>query len=78
MSLDVAARGERLAGLDDEEILGVDFVMLGQIVVLLCDKYALAKQILVNLLPVCLGNEPTQRSIGLRWSIGRYLTSWRL
>jgi len=58
LSLDVAPGGKRLAGLDNVEVLGVDVVVLWQVVILLCDEYALTEQVLVDLLSVCLGNKP--------------------
>ena len=59
MSLDVTTGGEGLAGLDDVEVLGVDVVVLWEVVVLLCDEHTLAEEVLVDLLSVCLGNKPT-------------------
>lgn len=58
LGLDVAARGERLAGLDHVEVLGVDVVVLGEVEVLLGDEYTLAEEVLVDLLSVGLGDEP--------------------
>ena len=58
MSLDVATGGKRLAGLDDVEILGVNVVVLWEVVVLLRDEHALTEQVLVDLLSVGLGNKP--------------------
>ena len=58
LRLDVAARRERLARLDDEQVLGVDVVVLGQVEVLLGDEYALAEEVLVDLLAVGLGDKP--------------------
>ena len=58
LSLDVTTGGERLAGLDNVEVPGVDVVMLWEVVVLLCDKYTLTEQVLVDLLSVGLGNKP--------------------
>ena len=58
MGLDVAAGSERLAGLDNVEVLGVNVVVLWEVVVLLCDEHSLTEEILVNLLSVSLGDEP--------------------
>lgn len=58
LGLDVAARGERLAGLDHEQVLRVDVVVLRQVVVLLGDEDALPEEVLVDLLAVCLGDKP--------------------
>ena len=58
LSLDIAAGGERLAGLDDVEVLGVNVVVLGEVVVLLCDEDTLSEEVLVDLLAVCLWNKP--------------------
>lgn len=62
LGLDVAAGGERLAGLDNVEVLGVDVVVLGKVVVLLCDEDTLSEEVLVDLLAVCLGNKPARLS----------------
>jgi len=58
LSLDIAAGCERLAGLDDVEVLGVNVVVLGKVVVLLCDEHTLTEEVLVDLLSVGLGNKP--------------------
>ena len=58
LSLDIAAGGERLAGFDNIKILGVDVVVLWEVVVLLCDEHSLTEEVLVDLLSVCLGNKP--------------------
>jgi len=57
LSLDVFSRGEGLHCLDDEEVLGVDLRVLWEIVVLLRDEDTLAKEVLVDLFPVGLGNK---------------------
>lgn len=57
LGLEEAARGERLAGLDDIEVLGVDFVVLGEVEVLLRDEHALAEEVLVDELAVGLGDQ---------------------
>jgi hypothetical protein len=68
LSLDIAARGERLTGLNNIEIFGVDVVMLWEVVILFRDEYSLTKEILVNLLSVSLWDEPIIRSVvGFRW-----------
>lgn len=43
LGLDVASRGQRLHGLDDVEVLGVDVLMLRLVEVLLGDKNALCE-----------------------------------
>jgi hypothetical protein len=58
LSLDVAAGGERLASLDDVEVLGVNVVMLWEVVVLLCNEHALTEEVLMDLLSICLRNKP--------------------
>jgi len=58
LGLDIATGSEGLAGLDDVEILGVDVVVLWEVVVLLCDEHSLTEEVLVDLLSVCLGNKP--------------------
>ena len=60
LSLDVAAGGERLAGLDDVEVLGVNVVVLWKVVVLLCNEDTLSEEVLVDLLAVCLWNKPAR------------------
>ena len=47
-----------MAGFDDIEVLGVDVVVLWEVVVLLCDEHALTEEVLVDLLSVCLRNKP--------------------
>ena len=46
LSLDIAARSERLASLDDKEVLGVDVGVLGEVEVLLRDEHALTEEVL--------------------------------
>jgi len=46
-----------LAGLDNVKVLGVDLLVLWEVEVLLCDKYALTEQVLVDLLAVGLWNK---------------------
>ena len=58
MSLDIAAGGKRLAGLDDVEILSVNIVVLWEVVILLRDEDTLTEEVLVDLLAVCLWNKP--------------------
>lgn len=41
LGLEVTARGQRLAGLDDIEVLGVNVAVLGLVEVLLCDENTL-------------------------------------
>jgi len=78
LSLDVAAGGERLAGLDDEEILSVNVVVLWEVVILLCNEHTLTEEVLVDLLSVCLGNKPGNDQQFLSSSATYFLTSWRL
>jgi hypothetical protein len=58
LGLDEAARGERLAGLDHVEVLGVDVVVLGEVEVLLGDEDTLSEEVLMDLFAVGLGDEP--------------------
>lgn len=58
LSLDVTTRRERLASLDNVEVLGVNVVVLWKVVVLFRDEYTLAEEVLVDLAPISLGNEP--------------------
>jgi hypothetical protein len=58
LGLDVAARGKRLASLDNVEVLGVNVVVLWEIVILLGDEYTLTEEVLVDLLSVSLGDKP--------------------
>lgn len=46
LGLDIAAGGERLAGLDDEQVLGVDVGVLGEVEVLLRDEDTLTEEVL--------------------------------
>lgn len=46
LSLDVAAGVERLKGLDNEEVLGVDIGVLRKVEVLLRDQHALSEEVL--------------------------------
>lgn len=46
LRLDIAARVQRLASLDDEEVLGVDVGVLGEVEVLLRNEYALTEEVL--------------------------------
>jgi len=57
LRLDIAAGGKRLTGLDNVEILGVDVVVLWEVVVFLCDEHTLTEEVLVDLLSVCLWNQ---------------------
>ena len=63
LSLDVTTGGERLAGLDDEKVLGVNVVVLWEVVVLLRDKHTLTEEVLVDLLSVGLGDKPRWRLV---------------
>lgn len=57
LRLQVIPRRERLAGFDDEEVLGVYLGMLRKVVVFLGHENTLLKEVLVDLLPVCFRNE---------------------
>lgn len=57
LSLDIAAGRKALEGLDYEEVLGVDFGVLGQVVVLGGCENSLPEEVLVNLLSIGLGDE---------------------
>lgn len=46
LSLDIAAGGERLASLDNEQVLGVDIGVLGEVEVLLGDEDTLSEEVL--------------------------------
>lgn len=46
LSLDIAAGVERLASLDDEEVLGVDLGVLGKVEVLRGHEHALTEEVL--------------------------------
>ena len=50
-----------MAGLDNVKILRVDVVVLWEVVVLLCDEDALTEEVLVDLLSVCLWDEPRKQ-----------------
>lgn len=81
LGLDIAARVQGLASLDDKEVLGVDVGVLGEVEVLLCDEDALAEEVLaenvshqISLnLPVAV-EIPRGSSCGRPWES----TSWRL
>ena len=64
LGLEEAARGERLAGLHDVEVLGVNLVVLGQVEVLLRHADALTEEVLVDLLAVGLGDQPVEGRVG--------------
>jgi hypothetical protein len=63
LGLDIATGSKRLAGLDNVEILGIDVVVLWEIVVFLRDEYTLAEEVLVDLLSVCLWNQPREMKL---------------
>ena len=46
LSLDIAARVERLQSLDNEQVLGVDIGVLGKVEVLLGDEDTLTEEVL--------------------------------
>ena len=58
LGLEEAARCERLAGLDDVEVSGINFAVLGQVEVFLGDEHALTEEVLVDLFAVGFGDEP--------------------
>lgn len=64
LSLDIAAGGERLASLDNEQVLGVDIGVLGEVEVLLGDEDTLTEEVL----PECQFLNNSNRS-----SVGGYL-----
>ena len=79
LGLDVAAGGERLACLDNVEVLGVNVVVLWKVVVLLCDEDTLSEEVFVDLLTVCLWNKPGIISLLSNSALhSENLTSWRL
>jgi len=57
LGLEVAARGEGLASLDDVEVLGIDVAVLGEVVVLLGHEHTLTEEVLVDLLAIGLGDK---------------------
>lgn len=58
LGLDETTGGERLAGLDDVQVLCVDVVVLWKVEVLLGDEDTLTEEVLVDLLAVGLWDEP--------------------
>lgn len=56
LSANVAARGQRLAGLDNVQVLDVKLEVLGCVVILLGDHDALLEEVLVDGAPVGLGD----------------------
>lgn len=64
LGLDIAAGGERLASLDNEQVLGVDIGVLGEVEVLLGDEDTLTEEVL----PECQFLNNSNRS-----SVGGYL-----
>jgi len=67
LRLEVAARGQGLAGLDDVEVLGLDLVVLGQVEVLLRDADTFAEEVFVDLLAVGFGDQPGSHVLALRF-----------
>jgi hypothetical protein len=55
--LEVTARGQRLASLDNVKVLSVDLAVLGKVEVLLSNQNSLSEEVLVDLLAVGLGDE---------------------
>jgi len=78
LGLEEAARGERLAGLDDVEVLGVDFAVLGLVEVLLGDEDAFAEEVRVDRFAVGFGNQPDELLAGLCQSCDGGLLSYIL
>lgn len=62
LSLDKSTGGQRLTGLDNVKVAGIDLWVL-VFVLLLCDKYALTEQVLVDLLAVSLWDKPVNQLI---------------
>jgi len=52
LSLDVAAGGKRLAGLDDVEVLGINVTVFGKVEVLLSHEYTLYKTQLISIISI--------------------------
>ena len=50
-------RGQRLASLDDEQVLDVEVLVLGSVEVLLGDEDTLLEEVLVDDAPIGLGND---------------------
>jgi hypothetical protein len=63
LGLDETTGCERLAGLDNEEVLRVNVVVLWEVVVLLGDEHTLTEEVLVDLFSVCLGDKPGDGSV---------------
>jgi hypothetical protein len=57
LSLDVSTGGQRLASLDDEEVLGSNICVCAGIF-FLCDEDTLTEEVFVDLLSVCLWDKP--------------------
>lgn len=64
LSLDISTGGQRLTSLDNVKVTGVDVWVL-VFILLLCDKYALTEQVLVNQLAVGLWDKPVNSFISL-------------
>lgn len=67
LSLDITTGAERLARLDDIEVLGIDVRVLGKVVVLLGNENALTKEVLMSVLAVIshLGRDSGRMNIYL-------------
>jgi hypothetical protein len=74
LGLDIATGGKRLAGLDNVEILGIDVVVLWEIVVFLRNEYTLTEEVLVDLLSVCLWNQPREMKLEANSTFSRQCT----
>lgn len=59
LSLDIAAGVERLEGLDNEEVLGVNVGVLGKVEILLRDEDALTEEVLYNYTNISFFNVPS-------------------
>ena len=55
--LEVTARGQRLASLDNVKVLSINLAVLGKVEVLLSNENSLSEEVLVDLLAVGLGDE---------------------
>jgi hypothetical protein len=82
LSLDVTTGSKRLASLNDVKVLGVNVVVLWKVVVLLRDEDTLTEEVLVDLLAVCLWDEPGESQYSVyMWRFNVVLirhTCWRL
>jgi len=66
-----------LEGLDDVEVLCLNLLVLGEVVILLCDADALAEEVLVDLLAVSLWDKPVIVSYDSSFNCASVHTFWR-